>query len=188
MGERMKVGIIIGSIRDGRRGEGVGRWVHKLAQAHGDADYELIDLKTFNVPLLTSAINPMNADRSYESPAVQRWSETIDACDAYVFVTPEYNHGVPGAFKNAVDSLGPEWLHKVAGVVSYGSVSGVRAAEHWRQILVNFHIVVVRHQVVLSIFNDVDADGNVANSERLEHDMEMMLDQVIDTSKRLKRS
>lgn len=184
----MKVGIIVGSIREGRRGENVARWVEEMAQRRDDATFEFIDLKTFDLPLLTSAINPMEADRTYESPAVQQWSEAIDSCDAYVFVTPEYNHGVPGAMKNAVDSLGPEWADKVVGLVSYGSVSGVRAAEHWRQIMVNFRMVVVRAQVPLSMFTDMAADGTVKTSDRIENDLTNTLNQLIDTTRRLQRS
>ncbi len=184
----MKVGIIVGSIREGRRGGNVAQWVTSLAQRRDDADFEVIDLKTFDVPLLTSSINPMAANRSYESPAVQRWSAAIDGCDAFVFVTPEYNHGVPGALKNAVDSLGPEWVDKVAGFVSYGSVSGARAVEQWRQILANFRMVVVRAQVPLSMFTDMEEDGTVKTSPRIETDLTNTLDQVIDTAQRLRRS
>lgn len=181
----MKVGIIIGSIREGRKGANVARWVESSAGRRGDAEYELIDLLGFDVPLLTSPTHPMAAQRVYESPAVQRWSEAIDSCDAFVFVTPEYNHGVPGALKNAVDSLGPEWMDKTAGLVSYGSAQGVRAAEHWRQILANFRTVAVRSQVTLSIFTDLADDGEVKTSEQLEGDLTSMLDEVIDMAPRM---
>ncbi|WP_220492167.1 NADPH-dependent FMN reductase [Propioniciclava sp. MC1683] len=103
----MKVGIVLGSVRDGRAGEAVANWVAKGA-AGREATYELIDLKAFDVPLLTTNTHPMRAKKSYDDERVQAWSDAIDACDAYIFVTPEYNHGVPGALKNAVDSLGQE--------------------------------------------------------------------------------
>lgn len=153
----MKVGIIIGSIREGRLGEQVGNWVHQVAsRRRGEVSYELIDLKAFDVPLLTSPTHPMKANKNYDDPKVQAWSQAIDACDAYVFVTPEYNHAVPGAFKNAVDSLGAEWLGKAVGFVAYGVVGGVRAIENWRQIVANFSMVDVRGEVNLSTFTDFD--------------------------------
>ena len=127
----MKVGIVLGSVRDGRAGEAVANWVAKGA-AGREATYELIDLKAFDVPLLTTNTHPMRAKKSYDDERVQAWSDAIDACDAYIFVTPEYNHGVPGALKNAVDSLGQEWVGKTAALVGYGSVGGVRAIENWR--------------------------------------------------------
>lgn len=183
----VKIGIIIGSIRQERKGGEVGRWVESLAGARSDADYERIDLRSFDVPLLTSPTHPMAANRSYESEAVQRWSLAIDRCDAYVFVTPEYNHGVPGGFKNAVDSLGPEWMGKAVAFVSYGSALGVRAVEHWRQIAANFSMVDVRSQVTLSIFTDLTDDGSVQTSERLEQDATAMFDELVETTRRIRR-
>ena len=181
----MKVGIIVGSIRDGRKGEAVARWVESIAARRDDADYQLIDLKSFDVPLLTTATHPMAAQRSYDDERVQRWGDAIAECDAYVFVTPEYNHGVPGALKNAVDCLGSEWVGKTVGFVSYGSALGSRAVEQWRQIEANFSMVDVRAQVALSIFTDLEGDGTVRTSERIEADLTATLDQLVEMTTRL---
>ena len=160
----MKIGIIVGSIREGRKGEAVGQWVAEQAQGR-DATYELLDLKSFDVPLLTSPTHPMQAKKSYDDERVQAWSDAVDACDGYVFVTPEYNHGVPGALKNAVDSLGSEWVGKAVSLVGYGSVGGVRAIENWRTVLANFSAVVTRAELNLSTFTDW-ADNEFKPSER----------------------
>lgn len=181
----MKVGIIVGSIREGRKGEAVARWVESLTDKREDADFEIVDLKAFDVPPLSSPTHPMAANRSYDDAGVQRWSEAIAACDAYVFVTPEYNHGVPGALKNAVDSLGSEWVGKAIGFVSYGSALGSRAVEQWRQIVANFSMVDVRAQVALSIFTDLAEDGTVQSSERLEGDLTATLDELVAAATRL---
>ncbi|MCE1180475.1 MAG: NAD(P)H-dependent oxidoreductase [Micrococcales bacterium] len=173
----MKIGIIVGSIRDGRNGEKVATWVKRAADTRGDADYEVIDLKDFDVPMLTSATVPGMANKQYDSAEVTRWSQAVDACDAFVFVTPEYNHGVPGAFKNAVDSLGPEWTGKVFGLVSYGADNGVRAVEQWRQILANFEGIVVRGQVSLSLFTEI-GESEVTPEERRGEEIKTLLDQV----------
>lgn len=96
---------------------------------------------------------------------MQAWSDAIDACDAYIFVTPEYNHGVPGAFKNAVDTLGSEWMGKPVGFVGYGSVGGVRAIENWRTVLANFSMYDVRAEVNINLFTDF-TDGEFTPQNR----------------------
>ena len=170
----MKVGIVLGSVRDGRAGEAVANWVAKGA-AGREATYKLIDLKAFDVPLLTTNTHPMRAKKSYDDERVQAWSDAIDACDAYIFVTPEYNHGVPGALKNAVDSLGQEWVGKTAALVGYGSVGGVRAIENWRLVLANFSMTVTRAELNLNSFFDW-ADGLFAPLERRTQELTDLLD------------
>lgn len=180
----MKIGIIIGSIREGRKGESVGRWVHQQARERGDATYELLDLKSFEVPLLTAAVSPGSAQKQYDSAQVRAWSAAVDACDAFVFVTPEYNHGVPGALKNAYDSLGPEWRHKPVAFVSYGSVGGVRAVEHWRAVVGNFHQFDVRAQVALSTFTDW-SEGEFSPAALRTADLDAMLTELTGITERL---
>ncbi len=175
----MKIGIVIGSIREVRLGEIVGRWVADAAGQRTDAEFELIDLRDFEVPLLTSGTNPARANREYGSAEVRRWSAAVDSCDGFIFVTPEYNHGVPGAFKNAVDSLAPEWMDKAVGFVSYGSDNGVRAVEQWRQIVANFRMVDVRAQVSLSIFTEFGDDRSLQPSSHRGADLTALLDQIV---------
>lgn len=174
----MKIGIIVGSIREGRKGPVVAEWARDNITGHEDVEFEIIDLKSFDLPLLTSATIPMAANKEYASAEVTRWSQAIDACDGFIFVTPEYNHSVPGAFKNAVDSLGQEWVGKSAAVVSYGADGGVRAVEHWRQILANFYMVVVRGQVPFSTFNEFDG-AEFRPAERREAELHSMVDQLV---------
>lgn len=152
------------------------------AQATGEATYELIDLRSFNVPMLTSGTHPMMANKQYDSAEVQAWSDAVDACDAYIFVTPEYNHGVPGALKNAVDCLGPEWVEKTVAHVGYGSVGGVRAIEQWRQVFGNFSAFSLRTEVNLSLFADfkdmkefAPTDQNLEQVKTLIKDLEKAL-------------
>lgn len=90
-----------------------------IAKSPGDAEYEMVDIKDYNLPLLDEPIPPSMCQYSKEQTKI--WSAKIDSFDAYVFVTPEYNHGMPGALKNAIDFLFKEWNNKVAGFVSYGS-------------------------------------------------------------------
>ncbi|WP_165164423.1 NADPH-dependent FMN reductase [Corynebacterium qintianiae] len=150
----MTIGIILGSTRVGRAGEAVAHWVNEAAQQREGFDYRLLDLKDFNLPLYDDETLPMMAGKNYDSPEVTRWSEAIDACEAFVFVTPEYNHSVPAPLKNAVDTLGTEWYGKPVAFVGYGAAGGVRAVEHWRQITANFQMPNVRNQVAVSIMTE----------------------------------
>lgn len=156
-----KIGVILGSVREGRLGEHVVNWIMEEASTREGFEYELIDLAAFNVPLLTTATIPGAANKQYEDENVAAWSRAIDACDGFVFVTPEYNHSIPGGFKNAFDSLGSEWAGKPVAFVAYGADGGARAVEHWRQIVANFSMFGVRNQVSLGLFDDF-ANGEFA--------------------------
>lgn len=184
--QELQIGIIIGSIRNGRKGGEVGRWVLEQSQRRGDARYELIDLAEYDLPLLTDETVPAGADRHYDSPQRQRWGNDINACDAFVFVTAEYNHGVPGAFKNAFDAIGPEWSDKAVGFVSYGSVGGVRAVEQWRQIVATFDMVDVSPQVSIPTFAEFDDRGAFTPSDRRPKQLAGVLDQIIARARALK--
>lgn len=169
----MKIGIILGSIREGRSGESVANWVVEQAAKRDGVTYELVDLKSFDVPLLTSATVPGAAQKKYDDERVQRWSAAIDSYDGFVFVTGEYNHGVPGAFKNAFDSLGEEWADKAVAFVSYGAEGGVRSVEHWRQIIANFHMYGVRQQISLSLFTEFGENGAEPAERRVDEATEL---------------
>jgi NAD(P)H-dependent FMN reductase len=129
----IKIAIIIGSTRPGRKAEAVARWVHEIAKKRIDAAFELVDIKDFNLPLLDEPVPPSMGQ--YSQPHTKAWSAKIASFDAYVFVTPEYNHGTSGALKNAIDYLYLEWNNKAAGLVSYGSIGGARAAEQLRLVM-----------------------------------------------------
>lgn len=183
----MTIGIILGTIREGRAGEAVAQWVHEHASRREGTDFEVIDLKAFDVPLLTAPVPPAAAEKNYDSENVRRWSEAIDACDGFIFVTPEYNHGVPGALKNAVDTLGSEWFGKTVGFVSYGADGGIRAVEQWRQIVANFQMLDVRAQVALSLFREFGDDG-FSPEERRAGELDTLLDQLISLTDQVSRT
>ena len=179
----MKIAVIVGSTRPGRKGSTVGRWVHDHALQRDDApwkvEFDLLALEDFDLPLLEEPTVPAAADREYETPQTRRWSETIEGYDGFVFVTPEYNHGVPAALKNAVDVLGPEWAHKAVAFVSYGADGGVRAVEQWRTILANVMMSDVRAQVSLLVFEDWH-EGDFRPLDRREGELDTVLDQLVE--------
>jgi NAD(P)H-dependent FMN reductase len=178
----MKIAIVVGSTRPGRKGSTVGRWVHDHALQRDDVpwkvEFDLLELESFDLPLLEEPTVPAAADREYETPQTRRWGEAVDSYDGFVFVTPEYNHGVPAAMKNALDVLGPEWAHKAVGFVSYGADGGVRAVEHWRTIVANVMMSDVRAQLSLLVFEDWK-DGEFRPLARREAELDTMLDQLV---------
>lgn len=154
-----RIAIITGSTRTHRRGKVVAEWAMSTAQqaALDDVEVELVDLADFALPVLDEPAS--GAWGIYAHEHTKRWSETIAEFDGYMFVTPEYNHGVPGPLKNAIDYLYYEWNHKAAGFISYGVHGGIRAVEQLRQIAAELKLADVGAQVVLNTFNDFDYTG-----------------------------
>jgi NAD(P)H-dependent FMN reductase len=173
----IKIGIILGSTRPNRIGEGVAEWVHELAKKRSDAEFELVDIKDFDLPLLDEPIPPSQG--KYSKEHTKRWAAKIASFDAFVFVTPEYNHSTSGALKNAIDFLYAEWNNKAAGFVSYGSASGVRAVEHLRLIMAELQIADVRAQVMLSLFTDFENYSTFKPADMHEKTLGTMLDQLV---------
>ena len=171
------IAIIIGSTRPGRNGEAVARWVYEIAQKRTDAEFELVDIKDFNLPLLDEPVAPFMGQ--YSKPHTKTWAAKIGSFDGYVFVTPEYNHGTSGALKNAIDYLYAEWNDKAAGFVGYGSAGGVRAVENLRLIMGELMIADVRAQVQLSLFTDFENFSAFKPAERHEATLNTVIDQVI---------
>ena len=140
----LKIGIIIGSTREGRVSPQVATWVDAQASKFEGLETEIIDIKSYDLPFVgTAKANPA-------------FGEKIASLDGFIFVVGEYNHSITGALKNALDTLRPEWANKVAGIVSYGSLGGARAAEHLRGILGELQVADVRSHVALSMFTDFE--------------------------------
>jgi len=172
----LKIGIIIGSTRPGRKADTVARWVYEIAAKRKDAEYEVVDIKDFNLPLLDEPVSPMMGQ--YSQPHTKAWSAKIDPFDAFVFVTPEYNHGTSGALKNAIDFLYREWNNKAAGFVSYGAIGGARAVEHLRLSMAELQIADVRAQVLLSLITDFENYTIFKPAPHHEKAVNTLLDQV----------
>ena len=173
----IRVAIITGSTRPGRNNEAVARWVYDIAKTRRDAEFELVDIADYNLPLLDEAVPPSRGQYSHEH--TKAWAKKIDSFDAYVFVTPEYNHGTSAALKNALDYLYREWNNKAAGFVSYGSAGGARAVEHLRLVMGELMVADVRAQVMLSLFTDFENFSKFKPDPRHEASVNTMLDQVI---------
>lgn len=180
--ENIKVAIVSGSVRQGRNAEAVSKWVFDFAVNRNDeaVEYEIVDLADYKLPFLGAEATDA------ELAAVKAWSEKMASFDGYVFVTPEYNHAIGGALKNALDFLNAELNNKAAGFVGYGSLGGTRAHENMRLILGELQVADVRTALTFSLMSDFEnmsvfkpADFHAANANGL-------LDQVISWSRALK--
>ncbi len=170
--------VVAASTRPGRRGIAVARWVQRLAEAHGAFDVELVDLAEVGLPVFDEPHHPRLRDYTHQH--TRDWSATVDRADAFVFVTPEYNHSFPAALKNALDYLATEWAGKAAGLVTYGGVSaGLRASAALKPVLGALRVHTVPEAVSVPFFAQfLDADGEFAPGAEIEGAGKAMLDEL----------
>ena len=170
------VGLIVGSVSEPSLNR---RFADALVRLTPETGLVVRDIPIAELPFY-------GAQYDKDFPTVGRaFKDAIEKVDGLLIVTPEYNHGVPGAFKNAVDLLGPEWVGKAIGFVSYGSAEGVRAVEQWRQIVANFSMFDVRAQASLSNFTEFAPDGTVVPGPRRAGDLNGLLNQLIGAAEKL---
>lgn len=160
----MKLHIIIASTRPGRVGKPVGDWFYQYARQHGTFDAELVDLAEFNLPVYDEPYHPKL--RKYEHEHTKAWSRSVEAADAYVLVTPEYNFGPTPALVNALNYVYDEWSYKPAAFVSYGGVSGgLRAVQMTKQILTTLKVVPIVEAVAIPMVPQHLKDGAFVPNE-----------------------
>jgi NAD(P)H-dependent FMN reductase len=172
----LRVAILTGSTRPGRKSLDVAKWVYEKAKERTGMEFEIVDIKDYDLPLLDEPVPPSMGQYSKEH--TKKWSATINGFDAFVFVTPEYNHGIPGVLKNAIDFLYKEWNNKAAGIVSYGSIGGARSAEQLRLVMGELQVADVRAQVMLSLFTDFENMTVFKPAEYHLKSLNTMLDQL----------
>jgi NAD(P)H-dependent FMN reductase len=152
MNDRSRIGIILASTRQGRRGEIFAKWIHALVAERPGVEVELLDLRDYPVPGYHHEQMPGMIERSYPEGVARQWSEKIHGLDGYVIVTPEYNHGYPGDLKNAIDHVHTGWWYKPVAFVGYGgTASGSRAVEQLRTVAIELRMVPVRTAVDLRL-------------------------------------
>lgn len=176
--EHLNIGIILGSTREGRLSPQVGEWVKEIADKRGDANYEIVDIADYNLPFLGTTDGT--------EPGIAAWNEKLASLDGFVFIVQEYNHSITGALKNAIDFAREVWFDKAAGIVSYGSTGGARAAEHLRGILAEQQVADVRTHPTLSLFTDFVDFAEFKPQELHLENVNLMLDQVLAWSGALK--
>ncbi|MFD1360963.1 NADPH-dependent FMN reductase [Lentibacillus salinarum] len=181
----LKIGIISGSVREGRNAEAVTNWIHDFAvKRDDDVTYEVVDLAEYPLPLLGASLPKVQQQEA--EATIKAWSEKMASFDGYIIVAPEYNHAVGGALKNALDHLKPEVANKAAGLVGYGSLGGTRAHENLRLIFGELQVADVQTAVTFSLMTDFENFSVFKPADYHADNTNKMLDQVIAWSGALK--
>ena len=178
--------IIVGSTRPGRAGAPIAQWFAARAKDHGGFDVNVVDLAEIGLPLLDEPNHPRL--RQYTRQHTKDWSAIVDAADAFVIVTPEYNYGYPASVKNAIDYLHQEWQHKPVGFVSYGGVAaGTRAVQQLKQVVTTLRMLPVFDSVNIPFYHQfLDSDGVFQPNAVLEQAADAMLDELVRTEAALR--
>ncbi len=142
-----RIGIVIGTTRQGRFGDKPAAWIHGLAAGRADMQVEIVDLRDYPMPLFDESASPFYVPPKNE--AAQRWGRKVAELDGFIFVTSEYNHAPPASLKNALDYAYKEFNRKPAAFVGYGGVGGARAVEHLRMICVELQMAPTRSGVFI---------------------------------------
>lgn len=178
LSQSLTIGIILGSTRQGRVSPQVGDWVKEIGEKRGDAHYEIVDIAHYALPFFGTTDGT--------EPGITAWNQKLASLDGFIFIVQEYNHSITGALKNALDSARDGWHNKAAGIVSYGAVGGVRAAEHLRGILAELKVADVKTNPALSVFFDFE-NRSTFNPQPLHQDtVHTMLNEVLAWSAALK--
>jgi NAD(P)H-dependent FMN reductase len=163
-GSAKRVAVVVGSTRTNRICPDIARWVVRVTQSESPLRYELVDLADVGLPFLDEPLMP--ALGRYEHEHTRAWSRLVSSFAGFVFVFPQYNWGYPAPLKNALDFLYAEWRDKPAGLVTYGTRGGGKAAAGIRTVLQGLHMRTVDDNVELSIADpDVDDRGQLLDIE-----------------------
>lgn len=173
----LKIAIITGSTRPTRISQKVAEWVYSIAEDQSNAIFELVDIADYNLSMFDESFPPILG--KYKHKHTKIWAKRISEFDGFIFVTPEYNHSITGALKNAIDFVYREWNNKSAGFISYGATGGLRAVEHLRLILSEVQIAHVRTQVSLSLHSDFDNFNSIAPRPFQIQTLREMFEQVV---------
>ena len=170
--------IIIASTRPGRAGMPIGAWFAEQAERRGGFEVDLVDLAELNLPMMDEPNHPRL--HQYTHQHTKEWSARVEAADAFVFVTAEYNHSYPAPLKNAIDYLSREWQYKPAGFVSYGGIAGgTRAVQALKPVLDILKMTALTDAVVIPLFQQyLDDEERFCPSEQVDSAARTMLDSI----------
>ena len=184
--DTLKVQIILGSIRENRFGSTVGEWFQGVAESRDGLDAELIDLRDWQLPFFKEPRSPSSGRIAEEALP---WAEKIGQGDAYVIVSPEYNHGYSAVLKNAMDHIYREWNNKPIGFVSYGGSSGgTRAVEQLRLVAIELQMAPIREAIVIPFARSAFNDQGQPNSPALNDRANALLNQLTWWANALKKA
>ena len=182
----LKLQIVICSTRPGRVGPSVARWFNEFSRKHDKFDVSLVDIADFELPLYDEPNHP--SQQKYEKAHTKKWSASVAAADAYIFVTPEYNYGPPPSFVNALNFVYKEWNYKPCGFVSYGGVSGGLRAVQMEKLLVTTlkMMPMVEGVAVPMVAKLLDEKRNFKSNELIDASAKTLLDELFRWAEGLK--
>ncbi len=183
-GEKMKIAIILGSTRPGRQTDRMAMWVRNSLTGNEGVEATLLDLSDYDMPFFNEPVSPKyNPDRQ-PTGVVKRWLDTLSSFDAYIIVTPEYNHSIPAVLKNALDYTDFQVAKKPFAIVSHGSAGGARAAAHLKNIISEINGMVISKNIAFAhrVGENFDEHGNITNQAMKDpqHGPEASLKHVIN--------
>jgi NAD(P)H-dependent FMN reductase len=160
----MKLMVINGSVRDGRVSEKIEAWAKEILSLDDELELDMVDLRQVDLPFFNEKVIPSMNGGKYENPKGTAWAERVSKADAFLFITPEYNHGPTAVLKNAVDWVYEGWHYKPAGFISYGgAAAGTRAVQQLKQNLLNVLIFPVSINVHIPLWGGgMDSAGRPA--------------------------
>lgn len=184
----MKIGVILGSIRKVRRGERVAKWLMSQLPKSKDVKFELLDLRDYPLPFYNESTSPDSLENGYSNKMATKWAAKIGEMDAFIIITPEYNHGPNAVLKNALDWVYNQWNKKPVAFVSYspGAAGGIRAVEQLRLISIELQMAPIRDAVHIShVLDTIDENGTLLQGHYNER-LSKALDQLLWWAKALK--
>ncbi|MEW2398156.1 NAD(P)H-dependent oxidoreductase [Streptomyces sp. NPDC046862] len=182
----MALTAVVASTRPGRVGRSVADWFTARAAEYDQFESRTVDLGELALPFFDEPHPP--AQQRYTKSHTREWSRIVDASDAFVFVTPEYNGGFPAPLKNAWDYLAVEWQHKPAAFVSYGGVSaGTRAVQMGKQVVANLRMLPIGPTVSVPFVNELVEEGAFRPGKIHEAAAEQVLDELARTARVMRR-
>lgn len=186
----MKVLVILGSVRPGRKADRVAKWLENELKNDGRFESEIIDPANLELPFYNEEMSPFamaSNNKDYTNPKGREWANKVASAQAFILVTPEYNHGYSATLKNTLDWVGPEWKNKPAMVVSYSwqSTGGSRAAEQLRQVLPEIGLIGTTRFVNISTLTDKIDENGVNNDDGLKQYLAQAINELSDLTNRL---
>ncbi len=187
--EKLKLIVLLGSTRKGRFSEKSARWIVEKAQERAEFDVELVDLMDYPLPFYEHELPPLMRGGEQDEPNAKKLAEKIGSGDAFIIVTPEYNHSFPAVLKNAIDYVYFEWVRKPVGFVSHGAVAGVRAVQQLHEVVIQLEAVNINKAVHIPDFwSALDESGKLKETDSLTKASTTLLDELAWWGQALKKA
>jgi NAD(P)H-dependent FMN reductase len=179
----MKLMIIWGSSRQGRKGGTVADWVKNESAKDSRFEVDFVDLRDLKLPFFDEPMGPFSmarAGKDYVNPLGRTWAQRVGKADGVILITPEYNHAPPAVLKNALDWVGPEWTDKPVGLISYGGISGgTRAVEQLRTITIELGLINVANAIAFPFFSQAFGEDGQPVHESSNESLKKMLGEIV---------